>query len=229
MGLGLKLYHALTGDAKQIAEQVTSEVVLSEHGYGAILTCLLEKFRPYLEVTGPMSVDIFLYSGERTKGEAFANYLARKEVQKQEMEAQIGEKLSPLVAGRILLKQANISDLQRDLMNLKSHQLMTFDAVADALRPLDRMDVLSKAANMSMKSTYATANYEDAEHYVDENGEVYFAEEWFEEDEGEWWEEESSLAPSDDVIYFEDKEYDEVEAVYVQAYNDVRREADIAS
>ncbi len=75
-----------------------------------------------------------------------------------------------------------------------------------------------------MKSTYATANYEDAEHYVDENGEVYFAEEWFEEDEGEWWEEESSLAPSDDVIYFEDKEYDEVEAVYVQAYNDVRRD-----
>ena len=137
------------------------------------------------------------------------------------MEAQIGEKLSPLVAGRVLLKQANISDLQRDLMNLKSH---TFDAVADALRPLDRMDVLSKAANMSMKSTYATANYEDAEHYVDENGEIYFAEEWFEEDDGDWCEEESSPPPSDDIVYFEDREYDEVEAIYVQAYNDVRRD-----
>ena len=219
---GLKLYHALSGDAKQIAEQVTSEEILSERGYGAILTCLLQKFRPYLEVTGPMSVDIFLYSGERTKGEAFANYVARKEVQKQEMEAQIGEKLSPLVAGRILLKQANISDMQRDLMNLKTHQLMTFDAVADALRPLDRMDVLSKATNMSMKASYATANYEDAEHYVDENGDIYYAEEW--DDEELWWEEESSPPPSDDVVYFEDKEYDEVEAIYVQAYNDVRRD-----
>ena len=219
---GLKLYHALSGDAKQIAEQVTSEEILSERGYGAILTCLLQKFRPYLEVTGPMSVDIFLYSGERTKGEAFANYVARKEVQKQEMEAQIGEKLSPLVAGRILLKQANISDMQRDLMNLKTHQLMTFDAVADALRPLDRMDVLSKATNMSMKASYATASYEDAEHYVDENGDIYYAEEW--DDEELWWEEESSPPPSDDVVYFEDKEYDEVEAIYVQAYNDVRRD-----
>ena len=56
---GLKLYNALTGDAKQIAEQVTSEVILSERGYGAILTCLLEKFRPYLDVTGPMLVDLY--------------------------------------------------------------------------------------------------------------------------------------------------------------------------
>lgn len=104
---GLKLFQALSGDAKRLADTVEQTELLSERGYGAILTALLKKYKPYLEAVGPTSVDAFLFSGERLKGENFTNYIARKDVQKQELEVQIGAVMHPLIAGRILLKQAD--------------------------------------------------------------------------------------------------------------------------
>ena len=48
--------------------------LLSARGYGLVLSALLSKYSPYLEIAGPTSIDRFLYHGERAKGETFVNY-----------------------------------------------------------------------------------------------------------------------------------------------------------
>ena len=100
-------------------------------------------------------------------------------------------------------------------MALSQHSMPTFDQAINLLRPLDKMDVLTKHAGLGTTTkNYATFETEGDEENVDEEDENY-------EDEDE---EDSSDAPEEGFVYFEDKEYDEVEAIYVQAYNDVRRD-----
>eukprot|EP00435_Cladocopium_sp_Y103_P068489 s448_g31.t1 len=154
------------------------------------------RYKPYLEATGLQSVDNFIYTGDRVRGETFAAFLSRKEVKKQELESQLGgEVLNPVVAGCILLRQAG---------------------VVNALRPLDRLETLSKAAALPggavpVQRTYLQAG-EDADDAEDE-------EEPEEEDE-----EYSDSELADDMLRFEDREFDETEAIHVQAYNDVRKD-----
>ena len=211
---GIKLYQNLSGEAKKIADTISPDVLLTEKGYGAVLTALLTKYEPYLEAAGPVSVDTFLYSGKR-QSKTFTSFLARKEVQKQEMETQLGAHLHPLIAGRILLKQASLSEHQRQVLALKTNVLMEYDEVVRTLRPLDRLDTLARAGAISgaggTNRTYLQAGEDEAE------GGDY--EEDFEEET-----EASNSEEDEDFLQFEDKEYDEAEAIYVQAYNDVRKD-----
>ena len=84
------------------------------------------------------------------------------------------------------------------------------------LRPLDRLDTLACAGAISGPNG-VSRNYLQA-------GE----EEWAEGDEyDEGAEEETDESDSEedeDFLQFEDKEYEEAEAIYVQACNDVRRD-----
>ena len=210
---GVRLFQSLSGEARKIAETVSTEVLLTSDGYSAVLTSLMQKFQPYLDAVGPLSIDTFLYSGERAPRETFNAYLSRKSTQKQELESQIGAEVHPLIAGRVLLRQAGLTENQQQLVALKNHTLLSYDEVAKTLQPLDRLDTLAKAGALSTGTTgkvYMQAtgeDDEDEEHYDEE------AEEELEtEDE------------DSDFIQFEDKEYDETEAVYVQAYNDVRKD-----
>ena len=176
---------------------------------------MLSKYEPYLEAAGPVSVDTFLYSGERQSRETFTSFLARKEVQKQEMETQLGAHLHPLIAGRILLKQASLSEHQQQVLALKTNVLMEYDEVVRTLRPLDRLDTLARAGAISgaggTNRTYLQAGEDEAE------GGDY--EEDFEEET-----EASNSEEDEDFLQFEGKEYEEAEAIYVQAYNDVRKD-----
>ena len=213
---GIKLYSALGEEARRIADVVPPETLTTEAGYAAILTTLMARYKPYLEAIGPQSVDNFVYSGDRARGETFAAFLSRKEVQKQELESQLGgEVLNPLVAGRILLRQAGLSEQQQQMIALKTHVLLSYEEVVNALRPLDRLETLSKAAALPgavpVQRTFLQAG-EDADGTEDE--------EEPEEEEEEY--SDSELA--DDMLRFEDREFDEAEAIYVQAYNDVRKD-----
>eukprot|EP00435_Cladocopium_sp_Y103_P055892 s1739_g18.t1 len=201
---------------ERLADVVPPETLTTEAGYAAILTTLMARYKPYLEAIGPQSVDNFIYTGDRVRGETFAAFLSRKEVQKQELESQLGgEVLNPLVAGRILLRQAGLSEQQQQMIALKTHVLLAYDEVVNALRPLYRLETLSKAAALPgavpVQRTYFQAG-EDAEFAEDE-------EEPEEEDE-----EYSDSELADDMLRFEDREFDETEAIYVQAYNDVRKD-----
>ena len=127
-------------------------------------------YRPFLEIAGPASIDKYFYAGERTKGESFANYIANKEVSRQEMESQLQEKVNDRVAGRVLLRQANLNDFQREMIALKDQAtLLTFDQVAAMLRPLDRPELLAQAAGATLGQTAAkhypvmNVEYNDAE------------------------------------------------------------------
>ena len=213
---GIKLYSALGEEARRIADVVPPETLTTEAGYAAILTTLMARYKPYLEAIGPQSVDNFVYSGDRARGETFAAFLSRKEVQKQELESQLGgEVRNPLVAGRILLRQAGLSEQQQQMIALKTHVLLSYEEVVNALRPLDRLETLSKAAALPgavpVQRTFLQAG-EDADGTEDE--------EEPEEEEEEY--SDSELA--DDMLRFEDREFDEAEAIYVQAYNDVRKD-----
>ena len=214
---GLKLYQSFAeGSApRRIADTIPTEKILDENGYSLILGALMQKYKPYLEIAGPAAIDVFFYSGERQKGETFSSFVASKEIQRQDMQQQLGEVVSELVCGRVLLKQAQLTDLQRELLSLKSHALLSFEQVATMLRTLDRSEVLAKmsfgsSAAGGMKVLFQTDDQED-EGYDEE----------FEEEETD--SEDESL--EDGYLLFEDKkEFQEHEAIYVQAYNDVRRD-----
>ena len=107
------------------------------------------------------------------------------------------------------------------MISLRQNVLMTFDEVAKSLRPLDRMEVLTKGTNASRGTTTffeaeKIENYEKPEEGGEENG--------YGEEEHEDGDSMSSEPVEEGFLMFEDREYDEMEAIYVQAYNDVRRD-----
>ena len=163
---GVRLFQSLSGEARKIAETVSTDVLLTSDGYSAVLTSLMQKFQPYLDAVGPLSIDTFLYSGERAPRETFNAYLSRKSTQKQELESQIGAEVHPLIAGRVLLRQAGLTEHQQQLVALKNHTLLSYDEVAKTLQPLDRLDTLAKAGALSTGTTgkvYMQANGDNSE------------------------------------------------------------------
>ncbi|CAE7894961.1 unnamed protein product, partial [Symbiodinium necroappetens] len=227
---GIRLYQSFaeTSEPRKIADQVDLSNVLSERGYGLILTAIVQKYKPFLDVAAPAAIDHFLFAGERQRGQAFATFIAQKEVARQEMEQYLQTKLNEHVAGRVLLRQAGLTEFQRELLALKDlSPLLTFDQVSSLLRPLDRPDMIAQAANAAL-GNQAAKHYpvireedpvddeeEDEEAQGDDGGEDL----QFEDVHGEF---------DDEGLWFEDREYDEDEAVYIQAYHsayqDVRKD-----
>ena len=158
---GLRLFQSFPegSQPRKIADQITMQDLLSLEGYGMVLSAIIGKYKPFLEIAGPTSIDKYFYSGDRSKGESFANSIANKEVSRQEMETQLQEKIGDRVAGRVLLRQANLNDFQREMIALTDQSaLLTFDQVAAMLRPLDRPELLAQAAG-------ATLGQAAAKHY----------------------------------------------------------------
>ena len=227
---GLRLYQSFPegSQPRKIADQVPMSDLLSDRGYGLILSALLTKYKPYLEIAGPTSIDKFFYTGERGKSESFATYIAAKEVARQDMEMHLQESVCDRVAGRVLLRHANLTEFQREMIALKDQgTLLNFDQVSAMLRPLDRPELLAQAAGAELGSSagklypvmqgmeISKENPED----LDED------EEQFEDSQGS--EDEDSELQEGEYM-FEDREYDESEAIYIQAYHsayaDVRRD-----
>ncbi|CAJ1399663.1 unnamed protein product [Effrenium voratum] len=170
---GLKLYQSFTDKTppRRLADSIPVEKMLTEEGYGLILSALVNYYRPYLDIQGPSSVDKFFYAGDRQKGESFTTFVANKELALQELEMQLGETLNTKVTGRVLLRQVHGDQ--------------------------DGWDY-----------------EEDGYPYDEGDGE---SEELLPDEELE-----------EDMMVFEDKEYDELEATWIQAYHtaykDVRRD-----
>ena len=224
---GLKLLQAFPEGSppRRVADTIDVPTLTSEHGYGAILTAILEKFGPFLEAAGPASIENFLYGTERSKGESLASYVAAKETALQEMQAQVGERLPPRIAGRILLRHANLSDAQRETMAVKYNALLTFDQAAAALRPLDRPDALVQKVAKTFYGAGATEMPEAEEEEL-------------QPDYPEEFENVEDIPESDGdgnltyLVFDDNREYTEEEAAYVWAYNsaykDARRELQAA-
>ncbi|CAJ1437918.1 unnamed protein product [Effrenium voratum] len=231
---GLKLYQSFTDKTppRRLADSIPVEKMLTEEGYGLILSALVNYYRPYLDIQGPSSVDKFFYAGDRQKGESFTTFVANKELALQELEMQLGETLNTKVTGRVLLRQAHLTDFQRELISLKDQsQFLTFQQVADLLRPLDRPEMIAKAAgqDVGQSNTGPGKLAFAAQVYGDQDGWDY-EEDGYPYDEGDG--ESEELLPDEeleeDMMVFEDKEYDELEATWIQAYHtaykDVRRD-----
>lgn len=132
---GVKLLQSFSEDSqpRRIADTVPTHVLLSSAGYGAILSALYEKYAPFLEASAPRAIDRFLFEGERQKGESFSSYIASKQLARQEMETLMGERISDRLCGRILLKQACLNEIQREMLLLRGPILRTFHEVATLL------------------------------------------------------------------------------------------------
>ena len=201
---------------------------MSEAGYGAILSAIYTKYQPFL-AAAPASVDsdAFFFGTERNRSESFSTYVASKEIALQEMESHVGEKLPPKLAGRILLKHANLSDQQRKNLAIRHNAMMTFEEVANALRPLDRPKALVNKVSKNFVTAYGSAEASnDGQDHGDEAEANEEVEMQYAEDE--------DLPESDgegNLVYLcfdPEKEHTEEEAMYIyaynSAYNDVRRE-----
>ncbi|CAE6964999.1 GIP [Symbiodinium sp. CCMP2592] len=229
---GLRLYQSFPegSQPRKIADQIPMSELLSSSGYDLVLTALMAKYRPFLDIAGPASIDKFFFSGDRARGESFANFLASKEIARQELETNLGERLNEKVAGRILLRQAHLSDLQRELISLRDQStLMSFEEVAKMLRPLDRPEMIAQAANAELGSAAASKHYPVIYH--DQHVQQEYEEAGHEESEEEEVGDEDEEVPPDGEdlqIYFEDRTYDEDESLYLAAYHsayaDVRKD-----
>ena len=219
---GIKLFQALSEGSvpRRIAEGIAMEVILSEQGYGVILTSVLEKFRPYLDAAGPAAIDMYFYSGDRARNESFSNYIAVKELAKQEIENLTGEVMPPKLAGRILLKHANLTEQQRETMAIRYNALLSFEEVAAALRPLDRPDALLKPMTSSSLATTTLGgnaywNNDDTPEVDPPSGQPddpQVPDDWYPPED----EEELVDENGEPLLYFEtEREYDEDEAVYI--------------
>ena len=210
---------------RKIAETIETSTLLSEAGYGAILSAIMTKYAPFLEAVGPAAIDHFFYQVERSRNDSFSTYIAAKELARQELEAQVGERVPDKIAGRILLKHANLTDQQRENLAIKHNALLGFDQVAAALRPLDRPEALMNR----VAKTFLTADYgSDPNSTWDPSTE-------FEAEDEELIADLEMIDPESDGegglarLYFDpDREYEEEEAQYIWAYNmaykDVRKE-----
>ena len=219
---GVKLLQSFAegSEPRRIADTVPMQTLLSPQGYSAVLSAIYDKYFPYLEASAPKAIDRFLFEGERQKSESFTAFIASKQLARQEMETQMGETISDRLCGRILLRQAGLSDFQREMLMLRGPVLRTFDEVATMLRTLDRPEMLAKAQG----SNAATRNFAT---FGDDTGEVE-EHEHLENDEDD--STGSSLQDEDGnpFVYFEDKTYTENESMeilaYHSAYRDVRKE-----
>ena len=220
---GMKLFQSFTqrSPPRKIAETIDLSVISSSYGYSAILSAIMQKYGPFLEAAGPAAIENFFYGNERNRGESLATYVAAKEVALQDMEAQLGERLPPRIAGRILLRHANLSDSQREAMAVKYNALLTFDQAAAALRPLDRPDALVQKVNKN----YMTAIEDDKSYENDEQADNAEEEELIEGSEGPESDGDGNLTF---LVFDPQQEYTEEETNYIWAYNsaykDVRRE-----
>ncbi|CAE7267989.1 unnamed protein product [Symbiodinium sp. CCMP2592] len=232
---GVKLFQSFPEGSvpRRIAEGLPMEVILGEGGYGAILTAVLDKFRPFLEAAAPTAIDTFFFQGERSRNETFAAFIAAKELARQEVESLAGEAIPAKIAGRILMRQANLTEAQREAMAIKHNALLTFDEVARALRPLDRPEALMKpmASSNLLASSDQMMNYWTNEEEPEpphqyppdgQNNMETFEEEWHEFADGPNYYEEPEVDEHGELLlYYEaDREYDEEEALYIWAYND---------
>eukprot|EP00913_Durusdinium_trenchii_P008312 g7807.t1 len=220
---GLKLMQAFGEQSppRRIAETIDLAILTSESGYSAILSAIMVKYGPYLEAAGPASIETFFYGTERNRNENLSTYIAAKEVALQELESHLGEKLPSRIAGRILLKHANLSDAQKEAMAVRYNALLSFGQAAAALRPLDRPDALVQ----KVTKTYLTA--QDYGGDEDEEEEELLPAD-AEEPEDEEGPESDGQGNMTFLMFDPQEEYTEEEATYIWAYNsackDVRRE-----
>ena len=214
---GIRLYQSFgeSSEPRRIADQVPLTEVLTERGYGLILSALMTKYKPYLDVAAPVSIDRFFYGGEKQKNQTFANFLATKEIARQELESHLQERVPDRIAARILLRQAHLSDYQREMVALKdANQLFTWEQVTGMLRPLDRPELIAQAAIAELGSSAASKHYPVLNLTKDDDDDPPDGEEELEEEE-----EEEEEGIDDEMITFEDREYDEHEAMYIHAYH----------
>eukprot|EP00913_Durusdinium_trenchii_P021790 g20473.t1 len=228
---GIKLLQSFPegSQPRRIADTIPTEVLLSPGGYAAILGALHQKYAPFLEASAPQAIDKFLFEGERQRGESFTAFIAAMQLSRQEMELQMGEVVNDKLCGRILLKHANLNDLQREMLLLRGPMLRPFDEIANLLRPLDRPEMLARAQESGSSSSrnymIASKYYQQGEDPDDNLTEA----EGQEDDGGEDWpsgEESQSCDEDGNVLfYLEDREYDETEAIELKAYHLAYRDA----
>ena len=221
---GVKLYQSLheSSEARRLADQFELRDLMSPEGYSLILSAIMEKYRSYLEVAVPAAIDRFFYGGEKQKGQSFAAYIAQKE----NLENRVGESF----AGEVVLQDrwqnsssaSGTDGVPKELLALRDYNtLLSFEQVAALLRPLDRPELIAQAAgaelgNQAMKH-YPVVNNANAAPDAEDEDEP--------EDEGEQEEGESEYIDTDldeleeGEVIFEDREYQEDEVQYIQAYH----------
>ncbi|CAK9108665.1 Copia protein [Durusdinium trenchii] len=229
---GLKIMQSFPEQSipRRLCETIDIGILSSPQGYSAVLSAILQKYGPYIEAAAPAAIENFFYAGERQRGDTFSSYIAAKEVALQELESNLGEKLPSKVAGRILLRHAALTDVQRESLAIKYQAMMTFDQAASALRPLDRPEALiNKVAKNfvtgATESHREPSYWPDDEEFEEDDEELLPDDPWAESPEAPEVDEE---IPTHFLLFDPEQEYTEEEANYIwaysSAYKDIRKE-----
>ena len=110
--LGVRLFRGLVGKAADLAEPIPDSVIRSPDAVDRIIAHFDTLYRGFLDIADDKLFEQALYSGVRLNSEEMITYTSRKIVELTAYEKNAGATLPTNTRGKILLRQARISNSQ---------------------------------------------------------------------------------------------------------------------
>ena len=159
---GVRLFRALTGKARLLAETIADEDLRQDDGVSRIIAHFDKLYAGPLQVASERDFEVAVFSGHRKADEDMTAFVSRKQIEFTRYEAQLGTQLPNALRGRLLLKQASLNEKQGTRVTTLLDGNRSEEAVRAALCRLDTdLDVMSYATGHTLtsdkKTLYASA------------------------------------------------------------------------
>ena len=159
---GVRLFRALTGKARLLAETIADEDLRQDDGVSRIIAHFDNLYAGPLQVASERDFEVAVFSGHRKADEDMTAFVSRKQIEFTRYESQLGIQLPNALRGRLLLKQASLNEKQGTRVTTLLDGNRSEEAVRAALCRLDTdLDVMSYATGHTLtsdkKTLYASA------------------------------------------------------------------------
>ena len=116
--LGVRLFRGLVGKAADLAEPIPDSVIRSPDAVDRIIAHFDTLYRGFLDIADDKLFEQALYSGVRLNSEEMITYTSRKIVELTAYEKNAGATLPSNTRGKILLRQARMSNSQASKIHI---------------------------------------------------------------------------------------------------------------
>eukprot|EP00971_Amphidinium_carterae_P323664 6432221-Amphidinium_carterae.1 len=109
----VRVFRALQGVAKQLAEPISDRDLMSPNGLTLLIQWFDDLYRGAMELTAEVDFEQAVFNGFRTADESFLTYRARKQLEFARYENGVGRGALPdHLRGKLLLRQAKLNEKQ---------------------------------------------------------------------------------------------------------------------
>eukprot|EP00971_Amphidinium_carterae_P122615 2427689-Amphidinium_carterae.2 len=182
---GVRLFRALQGKAKVMADVLTDAQIRGPHGVEQIIAFFDQQYESHLRLQHEREFDELFFTGTRQNEETFAAYILRRTADMQRYETYALGTLPTHMKGKVMLKQARLSQAQLSRVLTWLDGYRDHISVSEALRKLDaEMELQSSASGAEHTGKSLWQGSEEMEYAQIDAGEWEGAEYWQSE---YWW------------------------------------------